>query len=143
MTILSTADIAQEGAFLVPVLVLGFVMKGAHKRLSFLLTASENTSKIAVVIILGTTLNISLNTLVIPRFGILGAAGATAVSASLIFLLMYYYVTKEVAIPIPYKTIARGAIAAALMIGVLTVLPISGILSQLILYPIFGSIMPC
>lgn len=141
LTILSTVDIAKEGAILVPILLFGFLMKGAHNPLTYILTSAERTSRIALVIIFGTSLNLVLNVMLIPQFGLFGAAFATAISASSILLLMYYFANKVVSVPLPFQSIANSIVAAGIMGSVLSFLPIHDILLEMILLPPIGMII--
>lgn len=141
LTLLSTADIAEEGVVLIPILALGFLAKGGHNPLTFILTAAEKTERIAVVIIFGTILNVTLNIIFIPQFGIIGAAYATAISASSIFVFMYYYATLEIPISIPYRTLVRSTIAAVVMSIVLFLMPQMEYYIQLFLFPPIGVVV--
>ncbi|MFP8890759.1 lipopolysaccharide biosynthesis protein [Natrialbaceae archaeon A-CW2] len=137
--LISTEEIATEAIVLMPILTFAFIIKGAHNPLSFILTASERTEQIAIVTIAGTFSNLLLNIVLIPELGIFGAAVATAFSSTIIFVLIYYYASSKISLPIPYATIFRSGIATLLMGLVLYHLPIEESVVQLLIYPIVGS----
>ncbi len=62
--------------------------------------------------------NVSLNVLLIYRYGWIGAAVATSLSVTISLLLGYYYLRSLIAFEVPYREIARQWVAATIMGGV-------------------------
>lgn len=74
----------------------------------------------ATVIAVGT--NLALNLLLIPRFGIVGAAVATTTGVLLDMVVLGYYLSRFVSIDVPYRVVGWSILGAAVMAGVLSIL---------------------
>ena len=87
--ILGLFDPAFVGAFpAMMVLSLGFLVRAAAGPVEFLLAAAGDQAAAARIYMLGALANIALNLLLIPYFGLLGAAAATTVSVILVTALL-------------------------------------------------------
>ena len=70
--------------------------------------------------------NIALNLALIPRFGLNGAVAATAISYGLGLLASVILGRKAIALPIPWDTLGRAAIACAVMAVGVSLIPSMG-----------------
>jgi O-antigen/teichoic acid export membrane protein len=70
------------------VLGLGFLVRAAAGPVEFLLAAAGDQGAAARIYMLGAGVNVALNLVFIPTFGVLGAAGATATSVMLVTALL-------------------------------------------------------
>ena len=68
------------------------------------LSIVKKTKIIAYISIISALLNIGLNFLLIPYFGIIGASVSTMVSTCVIFLIQLYFSQKHYFIPLNYKS---------------------------------------
>jgi O-antigen/teichoic acid export membrane protein len=67
--------------------------------------------------------NIALNVALIPRFGLMGAVVATAVSYGLGLIASAVIGRRAIALPIPWSTILRAGAASAVMAAVVSLIP--------------------
>jgi len=139
LELLSTQNIADQGSVLVPILGFGFFIWGYENPLAYLLTADEDTDKIAVITIVTAILNVILNLILIPVFGLIGAAIATISSHILKTSYMFYICRNKVRISIPTTKIIKITISSVLMFSVLYILSdtVTGI-RKLIAFPVIG-----
>jgi len=77
--------------------------------------------------------NIVLNVLLIPRFGVMGAAWATAISFALGLAASMTIGRRILPLPVPWNALARCGLAAAVMAGVVMMLPAIGGFAELML----------
>lgn len=68
-------------------------------------------------------LNLVLNLILIPRFGIYGAAGATVIAYALSLLLCAIVSARIFPLPLPWDAWSRAALATAVMSGFVWLLP--------------------
>ena len=74
------------------VLMAGLLLNSFVGSVGYLMTMTGNQRQAAVIVGSGAVLNIVLNAMLIPRYGMTGAATATALSMVYWNLLMYLFV---------------------------------------------------
>ena len=84
-------------------------------------------------------MNMVLSFILIPRYGIAGAAFATTISTCLLMIITMYDLTKITSIHAPYLDMIKMFIASFVMIGIMYVVP-QNILGMII-GGIIGSIL--
>jgi O-antigen/teichoic acid export membrane protein len=84
-----TAPAFYPAASVVPVILLAFFFQGVYHFMVGPLFYFKRTSLLPVINIAGAAVNIGLNFLLIPRYGIQGAAGSALASFVLLALLAY------------------------------------------------------
>jgi O-antigen/teichoic acid export membrane protein len=89
-------------------------------------TLARRTKRLLVVIAIPAVLNLVLNLVLIPRFGLLGALWATLISYLLGVVVSVSLGRAVLPLPIPWGTLARTAAAAAAMASVIRLLPSPG-----------------
>lgn len=140
LTVIATPDIAEQGTILVPILAFGFLMRGFDNSLSYILTATKNTAKIAKAVGVAVSINVVLNLILITFYGILGAAIATTISQLFVFYLIYTYSISHIDFSMPFSTFARCSVSALVMISILNLIDLSlSPYSALALYPFAGA----
>src|SRR5690606_35389356 len=77
--------------------------------------------------------NIVLNVLLIPRFGVMGAAWATAISFALGPAASMTIGRRILPLPLPWNALARCGLAAAVMAGDVMMMPSIGGFAELML----------
>ena len=80
LRILSTEEISSNGWFIVPIISISYLFLGIYNLLNYILFITKKTKILAVVWIVAMPLNIILNFLIIPYYGLIGAAITTALS---------------------------------------------------------------
>lgn len=96
-------------------------------------TLGRRTELLLVVMAVPAGANILLNLLLIPRFGVLGAAIATAASFAIGLVASVALGRRAAPLPVPWETLIRAGVACLAMAGVVTALPAIGGLPELIL----------
>jgi O-antigen/teichoic acid export membrane protein len=94
-------------------------------------TLGQKTRLLLVAMIVPAGANVLLNLVLIPRFGVLGAAWATAISFGLGMLLTLLMGRKVVPLPIPWDCLIRCLIATGLMALVVRAIPPIGGFAEL------------
>lgn len=84
------------GYFSLVILLLGQVVNSLAGSVGLLMTMTGNQVIIAKVIIISTLLNIGLNFLLIPYFGMLGAAIATSITVIFVNLALLWFVQQKI-----------------------------------------------
>ena len=90
-------------------------------------------------LIIGAIVNMVLSFILIPRYGIAGAAFATTISTCLLMIITMYDLTKITSIHAPYLDMIKMFIASFVMIGIMYVVPPN--ILGMILGGIIGSIL--
>ena len=106
-----------EGLAVIPVVLLGYVFLGISTNLSAGLFIEKKTKLVPVSTFIGACVNVAVNLLLIPRFGMMGAAWATLV-AYLAMAVSVYFLAEHV-YPVPYEYSRLGKIAAAVIVVML------------------------
>lgn len=143
LTILSTSQIAENGYLLVPFMALSMLFYGAYGVIPQILVLVKKTSILGKIWVIATFLNLVLNIILIPYFGILAAALNTLLTYLFIFATSCYYSFKYLRFKIEWNSIQKSILASLVMsvsivlinpAGILKVL--SAILSGAIIYGI-------
>ncbi len=101
-----------------PIIVLASILRGLYNIPARGLYQEKRTYVFPLIVFGGAGLNVLLNVLTIPRYGMFGAAWSTAISYG--FMLVVTLVLSQRAYPIPYETARLGKLAAV-SLGVLAV----------------------
>lgn len=125
LQLLSTPEVARQGHVLIPILSVGFLMRGYDNSLVYVLNADEETKKIGLIIIVATGVNLVLNVILIPTVGLLGAATATVVAQGLITGYVSYQAWIRIKFSMPVEAFGKSCIAAGVMAITLLALPTS------------------
>ncbi|WP_191906115.1 MULTISPECIES: flippase [unclassified Haloarcula] len=136
---LSTATVAEQGWILIPIMSVGMLLRGYENSLTYILTSAEKTANISKGVVLSTIVNIVLNLVLIPTYGIEGAAIGTLISQSLLTAIIYGYSVKNISIPLPTEIFVKSIVAAGFMALALTVVPeFANPYVVLVVYPAIG-----
>lgn len=138
LTVISTNRIALEGKYLVPIFVTGYFLKGYDNSIRYILTSSERTDIIGGSVVVSVVVNVILNILLIPKYGMLGAAVATFTSQILLFVIILRYCLIEITLNIPWSSIIRSFIATMVMGAFLSLITQYVDYNHLVLYPGVG-----
>ncbi|GAB3795822.1 oligosaccharide flippase family protein [Spirosoma humi] len=103
------------GLNVVPLLLLGNLLLGVYYNISFWFKLTDKTRYGTLITVIGTSVTIGLNLLLIPRIGYMGCAVAFSVSSLVMMVLCY--VLGEKYYPVPYHI--RSAVGYLLSAGLL------------------------
>ncbi|MDY6833747.1 MAG: flippase [Chloroflexota bacterium] len=115
LTMLSTPEIAREGYFILPLVAIGTVFFGTSIVAHQALPLARKSRLIGIIWTVTAICNLSLNIVVVPWLGILGAALTTLIAYSFQFILGIYYSWKELPFRIEWAFIAKSVTASAIM----------------------------
>lgn len=77
-------------AIVIPLITFAYVLFGVQELLNLGLALNRRTEYYAYIFVVGAVLNVGLNILLIPKFGILGAAFSIFITYLVICILKYY-----------------------------------------------------
>lgn len=109
---------------LVPIIASGVVLNGMNFVISAGLILAKKTLVMLKITLVATLLNLALNIIAVPIFGLYGAAIATLWTYMVYFLLSIYLSQKEFKFPIPYGDIFKAVFSGFIMYVVIKVIPI-------------------
>lgn len=140
LQLLSTIEVAKSGLPLVPIFIFGYFVKGYDNSLRYILTSAERTDIIGLSVIVSVVINIVCNVVLIPIYGMMGAAFATLLAHVFLFLVIVYFVLKHISIEIPWMSIFRAVVSSAIMAVVLIQIPWEPqLFIKISFYPILGA----
>jgi len=93
--LLAKDKIYYEAYMIVPLISYTFLIKGIYYVFSLGLHYVKKTKYNSFIVLIGAAVNVILNFLIIPYYGIYGAAIASIISSIIIMLLYYYYSQRE------------------------------------------------
>lgn len=140
LRLISTEEIAVDGQLLLPLLAAGFIVYGYANPMMYVLNAAEENEKIGFITTVSAVLNIGLNAVLIPLYGLLGAVVATICSFLIITGYVVYHIRQHVRFSAPLRTVLISFLATGAMSGGLLLLPVDGTL-RLAAYPVVGVVI--
>jgi O-antigen/teichoic acid export membrane protein len=96
----------REGAVIVPILLMANLFLGVYYNLSVWYKITDKTKYGAYISMIGAGITISLNILLVPVFGYIGAAWATLTCYVVIVLISYWWGQRHFPIPYPVRILA-------------------------------------
>jgi O-antigen/teichoic acid export membrane protein len=115
LSILTTQEIASASFMITPLIALGAILRGMSFIIMQVFILTKKTKIIGFIWVVSAFINFFLNILLIPYFGILGAALATLISYLVAFSLFTIYCFKYFAFTLDKKFITKSVLAAFLM----------------------------
>jgi len=95
----------REGAVIVPILLMSNLLLGVFYNLSVWYKITDKTKYGAYISMIGAVVTISMNVLLVPIFGYIGAAWATLSCYVTIVLISYFLGQRHFPIPYPVKAL--------------------------------------
>jgi O-antigen/teichoic acid export membrane protein len=106
------------GAYqVIPLIAVSYVLYGGYIILAIGITLERKTKYIALIVGIGAVVNMGLNYLLIPRYGMMGAAVATLIAFLLLPIGSYLVSRRYYSVQYEWGRIARIFLAAALVYG--------------------------
>lgn len=116
LTIFSTAEIAEQGYPLVPLIALSLLLWGVYSIFVQILALSKKTRVIGIIWLVAAALNLGLNIILIPRIGIMGAAITTLLAYTFAFIATWYHSAQDLRFEIDWRSILKSTLASILML---------------------------
>jgi O-antigen/teichoic acid export membrane protein len=138
-TVLIGEALRARALSITPLVTVGALLAGMNNGyflLSF--TLAKKTRLLVIAMSIPAIANIVLNWLLIPRLGLVGAAGAYLASFAVGILAAWVLGFKARAMPVPLLELAKIAGAAAVMAAALGLIPALGPTLDLTLKPVLG-----
>jgi O-antigen/teichoic acid export membrane protein len=132
-------DLRQRALSITPLVTVGALLAGMNNGyflLSF--TLAKKTRLLVIAMSIPAAANIALNYLLIPRLGLVGAAGAYLASFAIGIAAAWALGFKARRMPVPLFELAKIAGAAAIMAAMLALLPSMGTALDLMIKPALG-----
>ena len=122
LRILARPDFVSEGYMVIPIIAFSMLFYSATCTLNYWIFALvKKTERIFLIYFLCGIMNIALNIVLIPEWGILGAAIATLISFMAAGLLTIYLTRDYVRYQIDYISSLKSILASLIMAAVITV----------------------
>jgi O-antigen/teichoic acid export membrane protein len=118
LAIVTTPAIAEAAWMITPIIATCTLFAGVQEVYDKTLRLTKKTTRIGLVVTITAVINLSLNFLLIPIFGILGAAVATLVAYGLSAGLMTFFAVKEFSFKVEKKVILKFVFASIIMAAI-------------------------
>lgn len=135
-------DLRQAASVVTPLIALSALLAGLNTHyFGHAFTLGRRTGRLLMLMIVPVVANILLNLLLIPRFGLMGAALATTISFAIGLVACILVGRYTLALPLPWSALWRCGVAAAAMAVVVGLLPPIGGLPELMLDATTGALV--
>jgi O-antigen/teichoic acid export membrane protein len=114
LQILTTTQIAFEGYLITPFAALSTLLIGICIIISQIILLEKKTKLIGFIWVVAAVLNIGLNIILIPIFGILGAGLVTLISYTVALVSLLHYSRKYLVFDMDLKFILKSVLSSAL-----------------------------
>lgn len=138
-TVLIGEGLRDRALSITPLVTMGALLAGMNNGyflLSF--TLAKKTRLLVLAMSIPAAANIALNYLLIPRLGLIGAAGAYLASFAIGVVAAWLLGFKARPMPVPVLELGKIAGAAAIMAGALALVPSMGAALDLMIKPALG-----
>ncbi|MDO8577335.1 MAG: oligosaccharide flippase family protein [Candidatus Wildermuthbacteria bacterium] len=115
LEILSTREIALNSYMVVPLVAVSFLFFAAQGVFTQVLYLFKKTRALGIIWIFAAFLNLGLNLLFIPKFGLLGAAFTTFLAYLFVLSATWFLSTKYLTFSIEWKALLKSLISALVM----------------------------
>ena len=135
-------DLRDAAALITPWIALSALLSGVtvyYFHQAF--TLSRKTGLLLLAMAVPAVVNVALNIVLIPRFGVLGAAWATAASFGFGLVASWALGRRVMPLPVPWETLVRCGVASALMAAAVLPLPAIGGFAELMLDATVGTVV--
>jgi O-antigen/teichoic acid export membrane protein len=117
LNVLTTPDIALNGYLITPITALSTLIFGVYAIISNVLVLEKKTKVIGTIWIIAATMNLILNILLVPFFGIIAAAATTLMAYIVAFIISLKFSTKF--FNFDYKFILKSITASTIMSAII------------------------
>jgi O-antigen/teichoic acid export membrane protein len=138
--VMTTAEFISEGKLVIPIVALSAVIENAYSMFTTVLLLSRRTIIFAIAIGIAAALNLGLNILLVPYWGIIAAAITTLISYLVVAIIFYYQGRKYLIFDMNTRFVVKSIFSSSLMAAVIWVIKPAGVL-EIILSIILGIII--
>ena len=150
LTLLTTTAIAQHGYLVTPFVALSALLLGVYGITSQVLALEKRTKIIGALWMLAALINIVINIVFVPHYGIIAAAISTLIAYGFAFAVSLYYSVKYIKITFDIRFMLKSLVASILMssviisihpktvIGIIITIALSAIVYMIILLLLKG-----
>lgn len=131
LSILTTKEIATNASYIIPFVATSMVLYGIYGIFSQVLYLFKKTKIVGVIWVGVAILNIILNIILIPLFGILGAALTTLLAYIIALALTWYFSTQYLSFAIDWTSIGKSIIASSFMAAAIVTFQPTGLIQTL------------
>jgi len=140
LVLLSSTDFISGGGALTFLIALSTIFLGIYQINLYVICLIEKTNVMPIIVFMGALINITLNLILIPTVGIMGAAIATIVSYSMLALIVVTWAKKEVGYIIDPVFLSKIILASTLTYVLIRLFPINSFI-DIIFIVIAGSLL--
>ena len=115
------------GLDIVPLLLLGNLLLGVYYNISFWFKLSDKTYYGILITVVGTTVTIGLNIVLIPVIGYMGCAVAFLISSLVMTAMCYFLGEKQYPVPYDVRSAVGYIVSAGLLIYLVWLFPIASL----------------
>ncbi len=131
LTLLSTQEIARTGSLVTPFVALGVTAQTCTVVVSIALGCVKKTHLMAYSAFAGACLNLGLNIVFIPRYGIVAAAMTTLIAMLVDLSIRLTLARRHMHLPVQWSKLTRAAVAASIVALGLSSLDVTSVVSML------------
>lgn len=135
---LTTAEFIPTGKFIIPLIALSMVLYGIRGIFSQVVQLSKRTTIFAIAFGAAAALNLGLNILLVPHWGIIAAASSTLVAYTTVAIIIYYQAGKYLKFDLKLDFIIKSVLSSIAMTLVIWAINPAGI-AQLLLSIVVGA----
>ena len=141
VSLLLGPDVREVGGQIIPWIVGAGVINGMisyYIQRAFML--GSKTMMLPVAMITPMVLNLALNFILLPRFGVMGAVYATLISYGFGVIIAFLMARRYFPLPVPWEAFLKCSLACAVMAAGVLALPLSDQINPLLEVVIKGSV---
>jgi O-antigen/teichoic acid export membrane protein len=132
LQILGTPEFASGGSIVVPFVVAAMLLHGCQGIVMQPISLVKRTGIVGIAWAIAAALNLGLNLVLVPRFGIIAAAITTLVSFAVAIGITCYAAFKYLKFDIDWVFILKSSLATGVMCGVVLLFNPAGLLDLLV-----------
>lgn len=133
---LTTTEFISEGRIIIPIVALSLIVYSVSSLFGIIARLSERTGIIFTAFAGAAVLNLGLNILFVPRWGIIAAAVTTLISYIVVAIIMFYRSNKLLKFDMQLDFILKNIASSSLMAAVIWLIHPTSLLMTLICIPI-------
>jgi O-antigen/teichoic acid export membrane protein len=133
-------SLRDRAAEIVPWIALAGLMAGMCDYFSEAFMLTKKALQRALLMLVPAIVNISVNMMLLPRIGLMGAVVATVSAYAIGMVLLALVGRRHIALPVPFWETAKIAFACAVMAGVVYFAPSPGGFVEIIIKAVMGAI---
>lgn len=150
LTVLSTSQIAQNSYLITPFVAVSLFLVGIYGITSQILVLEKKTKIIGSLWMISAVINVVLNIIFVPHFGIVAAAISTLAAYGFVFAVSMFYSQKYIKVKLEFGFIFKSIFASVLMslvivlinpvsfIGILITIGIGTVIYMVIIFLLKG-----